>query len=128
LAPVEVIYYQDDDETVPMKVWMENLRSQPRHRAKCIEWIGLLRDNGHELRRPISEYLRDDIYELRVKYQRIRYRMLYFFHGRARAVITHGIVKQTDDIPPREIDRAVEMKKKYEKAPNCHSHREIDHE
>ncbi len=128
MPPVEVVYYQDDAETVPMKEWMEALRSQPRHRAKCIEWIGLLRDYGHELRRPTADYLRDDIYELRVKFQRIRYRMLYFFYGRERAVITHGITKQTDKVPSTEIDRAVEMKKRYEQAAESHSHWEIDHE
>ena len=125
---IEVAYYQDDDETVPMKEWMEALRSQPRHRAKCIEWIGLLRDYGHDLRRPTADYLRDGIYELRVKFQRIRYRMLYFFYGRKRAVITHGITKQTDLVPAREIERAMEMKRRYETDAIRHSHWEIDHE
>lgn len=128
MPPVEVVYYQDDDETVPMKEWIEALRSQPKHRAKCIEWIGLLRDYGYDLRRPTADYLRDGIYELRVKFQKIRYRMLYFFHGKERAVITHGITKQTDRVPPQEIERAVEMKKRYEEDPDSHSHWEIDHD
>jgi phage-related protein len=128
VPPVEVVYYQHDDETVPMKVWMEALRSQPRHRAKCIEWIGLLRDYGHDLRRPAADYLRDGIYELRVKFQRIQYRMLYFFYGRGRAVITHGITKQNNRVPPHEIDRAVATKRKYENDPDRHSHWEIDDE
>jgi len=88
---------------------------------------GLLRDYGHDLRRPIADYLRDDIYALRVKFQGIRYRMLYFFYGRERAVITHGITKQTDEVPPQEIGRAVEMKRRYEEDPHRHSHWEIHH-
>jgi phage-related protein len=127
LPPVQVVYYQEDDETVPMKEWMEALRSQPKHRAKCIEWIGLLRDYGYDLRRPTADYLRDD-YELRVKFQKIRYRMLYFFYGRVRAVITHGITKQTDKVPPKKIDRSLEMKKRYDEDADYHSHWEIDHE
>jgi phage-related protein len=101
LPQVQVVYYQEDDETVPMKAWMEALRSQPKHRVKCIEWIGLLRDYGHDLRRPTADYLRDGIYELRVRFQKIQYRMIYFFYGRERAVITHGITKQTDKVPPK---------------------------
>jgi len=54
--------------------------------------------------------------------------MLYFFYGRARAVVTHGIIKQSDKVPPKEIERAVEMKKRYEESPDYHSHLEIDHE
>lgn len=41
-------------------------------------------------------------------------------------VITHGITRQTDRVPPKEIDRAVEMKKRYENDPESHSHWEID--
>ena len=128
MPPVEVVYYHDDDETVHMKEWMEALRSQPKHRAKCIEWIGLLRDHGYDLRRPTADYLRDGIFELRVKFQKIRYRMLYFFYGTERAVITHGITKQTNRVPSREIDFAVEMKNRYKEDPERHSHWEIDHE
>jgi len=54
--------------------------------------------------------------------------MLYFFYGRERAVITHGITRQTDKVPPKEIDRSAEMKNRYEEDPDCHSHWEIDHE
>jgi len=128
LPPVEVVYYKEAEGSVPMEEWMESVRSQPKHRAKCIEWIGLLRDFGHDLRRPASDYLRDDIYELRVRIQKIHYRMLYFFYGRARAVITHGIIKQSDKVLSKEIDRAVEMKRRYEESPDYHSHWEIDHE
>ena len=128
MPPVRVVYYQEDYETVPMKDWLEALRTQPKHRAKCVEWIGLLRDHGHDLRRPRADYLRDDIYELRVRFQKLRYCMLYFFYGKGQAVITHGITKQTGKVPSKEIDRAIEMKKRYEEAPESHSHWEIDHE
>jgi phage-related protein len=125
---VEVVYYQDDDETVPMKEWMEALSSQPKHRAKCVEWIGRLRNYGRDLRRPTSDYLRDGIYELRVRFQKTQYRMLYFFYSEGRAVITHGFSKQADKVPPKEVDRAARMKRRYEEDSDRHSHWEIDHE
>lgn len=128
MPAIEVVYYRDDDDTVPMVVWLEGLRSQPKHRAKCVEWIGLLRDHGHDLRRPNAEYLTNGIYELRVRFQRVRYRMLYFYYGWKRAVITHGITKQTEKVPVKEIDRATTMKKVYEEDPELHSHWEIDHD
>ncbi len=65
MPPIQVVYYEEDGGRVPMVEWLETLRSQPKHRAKCVEWIGLLREHGHDLRRPRSDYLRDDIYELR---------------------------------------------------------------
>jgi hypothetical protein len=39
--------------------------------------------------------------------------MLYFFHGRAAVVVSHGIAKERA-VPPREIDLAVKRKKTFE--------------
>jgi hypothetical protein len=54
---VRVLFYMEDDGTVPMTRWLEDLRSQPKHRAKCIKWLTLLRDFGHDLRRPKADFL-----------------------------------------------------------------------
>lgn len=48
--------------------------------------------------------------------------MLYFFHGRAVIVISHGIVKE-QAVPSREIDRAVRTKEAFEANPNVHTFR-----
>ena len=46
--------------------------------------------------------------------------MLYFFHGREVAVISHGLVKERV-VPPREIARAVERKRVFETDPQHHT-------
>ncbi len=75
------------------------------HRSRsCAE---RLRELGHELRRPEADYLREGIYELRAKYQRVNYRILYFFAGRQAVVVTHGILKQVAAVPAKEIDLAI---------------------
>lgn len=71
------------------------------------------------MRRPHADYLRDGIYELRGKEGRINYRILYFFHGKDVAILSHGLIKEKD-VPTREIDQAVERKKHYEKDPEKH--------
>lgn len=48
------------------------------------------------------------------------YRMLYFFHGRATAVLSHGVVKE-DQVPPNEIDRAAERKRQFDRDPTRHT-------
>src|SRR5262245_38367015 len=65
--------------------------------------VGLLAEQGHGLRRPAADYLRDGIYELRAKAGRVQYRMLYFFDGRQAVVISHGIIKREAAVPPIEI-------------------------
>ena len=118
MPSVEVVFYMEDDGSVPLTTWLEGL--QPKHRAKCLKWIGILRSLGHDLRRPESDYLRDGIHELRVRFQSLNYRMLYFFYGNQIVVLTHGLKKEKE-VPPKEIDRAVELKEKFEADPKSHA-------
>jgi phage-related protein len=105
------------DRSVPVSNRLKTL--QPKHRAKCLKWIGILRAFGRELRRPESDYLRDGIYELRVRLQSISYRILYFFYGNQVVVLTDGLKKEKE-VPGRDIDRAIELKKRYEADPKTH--------
>lgn len=70
-----------------------------------------LRDLGHELRRPEADYLRDGIYELRVGFTGMNYRILYFFYGQIIAVLSHGLVKERE-VPSRDIEEAVGRKRR----------------
>lgn len=118
MSAVRVIFYKEDDGTVTITDWLDGL--QPKPRAKCLKWIGLLRTFGHDLRRPESGYLRDGIHELRVRFQRLNYRMLYFFSGNQAVVLTHGLKKEKG-VPPKETDRAVGLKKNFEADPQTHT-------
>ncbi|MBM4329215.1 MAG: hypothetical protein FJ118_18870 [Deltaproteobacteria bacterium] len=47
--------------------------------------------------------------------------MLFFFYGRKRVVVTHGLKKKTSEIPSIDIDRAIEKKKRYEQDAENHT-------
>lgn len=79
-----------------------------------------LRQLGYELRRPVADFLRDGIYELRLEHQNVNYRILYFFHGRVAAVVSHGLTKE-DVVPVNDIDKAIERKQKFETDPVGHT-------
>ena len=68
------------------------MRSRPKVQDKRIVRSERLREMGHELRRPEADFLRDGIHELRLSFQMVQYRMLYFFF-QGRAVVTHGLTK-----------------------------------
>ncbi len=53
--------------------------------------------SGHELRRPLADFLRDGIHELRVRKGRVNYRILYFFHGRNLPILGHALTKEEAD-------------------------------
>lgn len=119
MPQTEVIFFKDD-ESVPALEWIDEQLQKVQD--KCIVRIERLEELGHELRRPEADYLRDEIYELRMKHLRVNYRLLYFFFGQ-KAVLSHGLTKE-DIMPPKEIDRAIENKTKFSKDPVKHTYEE----
>ncbi len=121
MPKTKVVFFREEDGTTPTLDWLDEL--PPKVQLKCLARIERLRDEGHALRRPEADFLRDKIYELRVGFQGINYRMLYFFHGNLAAVLSHGLVKEAE-VPPKEIERAIERMKKFTSDPETHTHRE----
>jgi phage-related protein len=118
MPETRVVFYLEDDGTIPALDWLDLI---PRSaRAKCIERIERLAELGHELRRPLADYLRDGIYELRARDGRVNYRLLYFFHGNVAAVVSHGLTKEKA-VPPKEIDLAVRRKERFTADPDLHT-------
>jgi hypothetical protein len=115
-----VVFYMEGDKVL-FDEWLQKLPFKVQ--AKCLSQVRLVLSQGHELRRPIADFLRDGIYELRPTYQGVHYRILYFFSGRNIVVISHGISKESD-VPPVEINRAIERRKKYEANPKAHGWKE----
>ena len=116
----EVVFFADEDGTAPLLAWLD--QQERKIQDKCLVQIERLEELGHELRRPEADYLRDDIYELRVRHRSVNYRMLYFF-TEGIAVISHGLTKE-DAVPDRDISLAMSNKAKFEHDPEAHTYRE----
>ncbi len=115
-----VVLFAEEDGSAPLVEWLDG--QLVKVQDKCQVRVERLAELGHELRRPDGDYLRDGIYELRVRHQRVNYRMLYFFHKRG-AVISHGLTKE-GRVPDKEIDRAIRNKARFEADPDTHTLRE----
>jgi hypothetical protein len=145
----EVVFYRDDDGSVPVLDWLGGLPLKAR--LKCLVRIERLRELGYDLRRPEADFLRDGVYELRVSLNHVQYRILYSFHTgtnadqsegpttvergsvkkrppvegqpvvrRAVAVLAHGLIKE-DKVPGEEIDRALARMRKFAADPERHT-------
>ena len=121
MPKINIFLYREKDGEVPLLDWFDSIPS--RAVAKCRVRIERLQELGHELRRPEADYLRDGIYELRVALQGINYRLLYFFHGNVAIVLSHGLTKK-GKVPPKEIVKAIERKKRFELNPHNHTYEE----
>jgi phage-related protein len=87
---------------------------------KYLGSIELLKTFGHELRRPQADLLRDGIYELRVGFQGVHYRILYFFYGNIAAIVSHGLTKERA-VPSRGIELAIKRRAIFLANPAMHT-------
>lgn len=124
MPKTRVCFYGELSGEVPVLDWLRSLRKKDlRAYLKCVSQIEQLAAFGYELRRPDADYLREGIYELRIRKGRVHYRVLYFFLGQGTAILTHGLTKE-GRVPPGEIDRAIGRKKACELNPQDHVYEE----
>jgi phage-related protein len=124
MPQTRVVFFQEREGDAPVVKWLDELRvSNPKAWASCRVRIDMLKQAGHELRRPAADFLRDGIYELRAKQGRVQYRILYFFHGRNVAILAHSLTKE-DEIPSVDIDRALKRKKLFATNPEVFTYEE----
>ena len=119
MPKTRLVLFREARGAVPLRVWFADLA--PKARAKCQARLEALAELGHELRRPAADYLRDGIYELRVKHLNVNYRMLYFFHDRTVIVVSHGLVKQQAKVAALDIELARRRKTVFEGDPAGHT-------
>ena len=119
-----IVFYKETNGEVPVLDWLRALHWRDRRAyAACIARIQRLAAMGHELRRPEADYLRDGIYELRVRRGRVQYRILYFFHGQGLAVLAYALTKE-GQVPPADLERAIRRKDAFTQEPETHSYAE----
>ena len=122
-----VYFYQEKEREVPVLEWLDGIKDKKAVK-KCFTAISILKQFGHDLRRPHVDYLQDEIYELRVSFRGTQYRMLYFFHGKNVVIVAHGLVKERD-VPQYDIDLSLKRKEKYKENPEKHTFiKEVDYE
>ncbi len=69
--------------------------------AKILRMIGLLKQFGNGLGMPHSKKVGDRLFELRIRGQQ-EVRIFYTFHKNT-AILLHGFVKKSEQIPPKEL-------------------------
>ncbi len=116
MPKTDVGFYAELDGTAPVIEWLDEVPDNPRD--KLLYRVRRLEEAGHELRRPEADFLRNGVYELRVRSQRVNYRLLYFFHQKV-AIIAHGCTKE-GAVENVDIERAIQRKNLYMSNPKAH--------
>ena len=103
-----IYYFVDERGTSPVKEFIKSLPL--KERAKVFAYVAELKKQGHNLRRPVADYLGNGIYELRPKTNRI----FYFFFLKDSAVLVHAVRKKTKKIPEKDLELCIKRKAQVE--------------
>lgn len=99
-----IFYFSDERGRCPVEEFIKSLPLPER--SKILAYIAELRRLGHDLRRPMADYVTQGLYVLRPKADRI----FYFFYLKESAILVHAIRKKTDKLPERDIVLALSRK------------------
>jgi len=100
----EIEFYQDSQGNIPVQAFI--LQQPATVKAKFIHYIDMLQDFGLSLGQPYVKKLKDDVWELRIRYSSNYYRILYFATSGHRFILVHTFLKKTKETPKSEIEVA----------------------
>jgi phage-related protein len=103
-----VYTFTDARRNNPVKDFIKHLSE--KEQAKIHAYVNELKIQGHNLHRPMADYVGEGIYELRPRDNRI----FYFFFLRDNIVLLHAIRKKTDKIPQQDLDICLKRKRQVE--------------
>lgn len=113
--PWQITFFRDAKGRTPSVEFFRSLPQGMRDRIR--ERLTLLSELGDKLHRPIQDPLRDGIREIRVN----RYRLLFCFHGTQAILMSHGLYKNTDRVPDKDIDQALKNRALWIANPTKHT-------
>ena len=107
----EVVLYTKADGTTPVSDFLYTLPEKIH--AKALKELKTLVEYGNRMREPYTKYLRDGIFELRIKVGTDLVRILYFYIEGRKIIVTNGFIKKLEKTPFREIMKAKKYREDY---------------
>lgn len=107
----EIEFYETASGDKPAEEFIDE--QEKKMQAKIFRMIGLLKENGSNLRMPYSEHLSEGIFQIRAQAGSDISRVLYFFVVGKKIILTNGFTKKTQETPPAEIELAKKYRADY---------------
>lgn len=99
---------------IPFVEFLDSLNKKDRAEfLALIDEFKELKSNNQNLPKSISKYLKDGVFELRVKHTNTISRSLYFYLENKKIIFTNGFIKKTERTPSNEIGKALKYKNYY---------------
>ena len=104
-------YYQSEAGRSPVAEFIDSLEASAR--ARIARTLDLLEEFGVELGMPYAKHLEKQLWELRVRQARNRYRIIYFLASGQTFVLLHGLTKKTGPVPRSDLETAERRRDDY---------------
>jgi phage-related protein len=97
-------FYQSRNGKYPVEEFIDCL--EVKSQARIARTLDLLEEFGIELGIPYAKYLEKQLWELRIRVGRNRYRIIYFLHTEKTFILLHVFSKKTDAVSRADIEIA----------------------
>jgi hypothetical protein len=102
------IEFFEDEGRQPVREWLDSDDVPEDVKGRVLARIDLLAQHGPTLDFPYTSQIEGKLRELRFRFGKTRYRVLYFFDDRRAGVLLNGFTKDTDTVAEsdKEIGRS----------------------
>jgi phage-related protein len=109
--PWSIEYYQSGSGKYPVEEFIVSLEAKSQ--ARIARTLDLLEEFGIKLGMPYARYLEKQLWELRVRLGRNRYRIIYFLPTGKTFILLHGFSKKTDVVSRTDLEIAKDRQDDY---------------
>lgn len=99
----QVEFFKDEKGAEPVKNWLHGLSDEVQ--GKVLARINLLAEHGPTLDYPFTSQIEGRLREMRLRFGKTRYRVLYFFDDNRIGVLLHAFTKDSDVVD--EADKRI---------------------
>jgi len=93
-------FFEERKGSRPVQVWLDSLPEEVRGRVSAR--IDLLAQHGPTLDHPYTSQIEGKLREVRLRFGKTRYRVLYFFDEARVCVLLHGFSKDTEAVEEKD--------------------------
>jgi phage-related protein len=104
-------YYEQASGKRPVEDFIDSLDTKSQ--ARIARTLDLLEEFGVNLGMPYVKHLEKQLWELRVRHVRNRYRIIYFLYTGQTFILLHGFIKKTGAVPRADMEIAESRRNDY---------------
>ncbi|MBI3283088.1 type II toxin-antitoxin system RelE/ParE family toxin [Candidatus Curtissbacteria bacterium] len=100
----EIVFYKDSSGKSPVEEFLDDLEkiNQPLY-DKTLKGLEKLKNKAYH-REPLSKYLEQGLWELRIRSEKNIVRIIYAFDKGQIIILLHAFVKKDQKTPKRELE------------------------